>query len=134
MPASAMEHNPLAEKFLNEEEKIWVRWAGICPTSPSPQWKKRENNMTPIEMIKKELESSALSAVEQAEFLRFISGLSGQHIMDVLGMAKEDPNFLSFLWTNYDRKKKAFRLHDETMVEDILREEKTLLAEMENEG
>jgi hypothetical protein len=90
--------------------------------------------MTPIEMIKKELESSALSAVEQAEFLRFISGLSGQHIMDVLGMAKEDPNFLSFLWTNYDRKKKAFRLHDETMVEDILREEKTLLAEMENEG
>jgi hypothetical protein len=90
--------------------------------------------MSPLELLKQELALSTLGSAEQIEFIGFLGRMPGRYLIDILDMAKEDPNFLSFLWSNYDKKNKAFKMHDETLLNDVLKEEKAMLEQMGQEA
>jgi hypothetical protein len=89
--------------------------------------------MSPLELLKQELALSALSPENQEEFIGFLGRMPGRYLIDILEMAKEDPNFLNFLWSNYDKKNKAFKMHDETLLNDVLKEEKSMIDQLQNE-
>ncbi len=90
--------------------------------------------MSPLDIIKKELASSALSEEDQKEFLWFLSRMPGRYLIDIIDMSREDPHFLDFLWTNYSKKEKAFVSNDNTLMDDILKEEKVLIDELNHQG
>ncbi len=90
--------------------------------------------MLELEFLKKELALSTLSEEDQKEFIGFLGRMPGRHLVDILDMAKEDPHFLNFLWSNYDKKQKAFKMHDEGLLDDVLKEEKAMLDEMNHQG
>lgn len=90
--------------------------------------------MSPLELLKQELALSTLGPAEQTEFIGFLARMPGRYLIDILDMSKEDSNFLSFLWSNYDKKNKAFKMHDETLLNDVLKEEKAMLEQMGQEA
>lgn len=90
--------------------------------------------MSPLELLKQELALSVLSAEDQVEFIGFLGRMPARYLIDILDMSKEDANFLNFLWSNYSKKHKAFMMHDEALLDDVLKEEKTMLDELNHQG
>ncbi len=90
--------------------------------------------MTPIEILKIELEKTTLSAPDQAEFLAFLSRMRGQYLIDIIEMAREDSGFLTFLWSNYNKKTKAFAANSKTLTDEIVQEEREYLDKINQES
>ena len=89
--------------------------------------------MSPLEIIKEELKKSALSLDDQEEFLWFIGRMPGRYLIDIIDMSREDPNFFNFLWSNYSKKQKAFISNDGELTQDVLKEEKAKIEEMNHQ-
>ena len=84
-------------------------------------------------MVKKEIAGTTLSLDEQGKFIWFLERMPERYLIDILDMSREDENFLEFLWSNYSKKDQAFKTGDQTLIDDVLKEEKNMLDQMNHE-
>ena len=89
--------------------------------------------MHPLEMVKKEIAGTTISDTDQQKFVWFLERMPERYLIDILDMSREDENFLEFLWSNYSKKDQAFKTGDQTLIDDVLREEKNMLDQMNHE-